>query len=246
MSAVDLPIAFGAGVVSFLAPCVVPLLPAYISYVTGVSLKDLRSVEKSKYFKKILISSLFYILGFSVIFVIFGTTAASIGLVLRRHNFWIQRIGGLIILILGLDFAGVLNLPFLAKQGQFKLPSWTQKLGNFRSFFVGVIFATVWTPCIGAVLGSILALAAVSGTAVKGALLLFTYSLGISIPFLFIALTLASAPKYLDFVSKHIGKISKIAGLILAILGLLLLTDTYKYLNALLFDIAFGLGYQIK
>lgn len=242
----NLPVAFGAGVVSFFAPCVIPLLPAYIGYVSGVSLKELKEKGYAPFRKKLIISSLLYILGFSLVFVALGTVAAGIGVTLRRYEGIIQRVGGLIILILGLEFAGILHLPLLARERKFQLPLWVNRLGYFRAFFVGLIFATAWTPCVGAVLGSILALAAVSGTAVQGAILLFVYSLGISIPFMVVSLTLASAPKYLSFISKHIGVISKIAGLILAALGLLLLTNTYRFLNSWLFEVAFRLGYEIK
>lgn len=243
---VNVTVAFGAGLVSFFAPCVVPLLPAYVGYVTGVSVKDLKEEGYSPYIRKLLLSSVFYILGFSFVFVLLGTAAASFGASLRRYDEVIQRVGGLIILILGLEFAGVFHIPFLSKQKSFSLPEWTKSLGYFRAFFVGLVFATAWTPCVGAVLGSILTLAAVTGTAIKGATLLFVYSLGISIPFLVVSLTLASAPKYLAVIGRHIGVISKVAGFILAILGLLLLTDTYKYLNAWLFRVAFMLGYEIR
>lgn len=243
---INLPIAFVAGLISFFAPCVVPLLPAYIGYVTGVSLKDLKAQGYASFRRKLIISSLFYILGFSLIFVLLGSAAAGIGSALRQYDFVIKRLGGLVILILGLEFAGFINLPFLNIQKQFQLPSWVSSLGYFRAFFVGLIFATAWTPCVGAVLGSILALAAVSGTALTGAFLLFVYSLGISVPFMIVSLTLASAPKYLSFISRHIGTIARIAGILLSILGLLLLTDTYKYLNSWLFEVAFRLGYQIR
>lgn len=243
---VDIPVAFGAGLISFFAPCVVPLLPAYVSYVTGVSLKDLKTQGYAPFRRRMIASSIFYILGFSLVFVILGTAVAGFGTALRRYDFAIQRIGGLIILILGLEFAGIFHLPFLARERKFELPAWVNKLGNFRAFFVGIVFATAWTPCVGAVLGSILALAAITGTAAQGAFLLFIYSLGISLPFLIVSLTLSSAPKYLSFISNKIGIISKIAGIVLAILGLLLLTGTYKYLNSWLFEIAFGLGYTIR
>lgn len=239
-------VAFGAGVVSFFAPCVVPLLPAYIGYVTGVSLNELKEKGYAPFRKELLASSVLYILGFSIVFVLMGTAAASIGSALRRYDFLIQRVGGLIILILGLEFAGILHLPFLARERKFQLPAWTEKLGYSRAFFIGIVFATAWTPCVGAVLGSILALAAVSGTALRGATMLFVYSLGISIPFMIVSLTLASAPKYLSFISRHIAVIVRIAGLILAALGILLLTDTYKYLNSWLFEVFFKFGYQIK
>jgi len=243
---VNFPIAFASGLVSFFAPCVLPLLPAYIGYVTGVSVSELAKKGYTPFFKKILITSVFYVLGFSIIFVLLGTAAGSVGILLRRYDIWLTRVGGLIILILGLEFAGILKIPFLAYERRINLPSWSEKLGYFRAFFVGVVFATAWTPCVGAVLGSILTLAAVSGTALKGASLLFVYSLGISIPFLLIALTLASAPKYLGIISARIGVISRVSGIILALLGLALLTNTYKYFNAWIFNIAFKLGYQIK
>lgn len=246
MLGLNLLIAFSAGLVSFFAPCVVPLLPGYIGYVTGVSLGELKKDGYGRYIKKLLFSSIFYILGFSLVFVLLGTGAATIGVSLRQYDYLIQRIGGLVILVLGLEFAGILSIPFLARQFQFKLPDWAQKLGYLRALFVGLVFATAWTPCVGAVLGSILALAAVSRTAMEGATLLFIYSLGISLPFMIVSLTLASAPRYLSFVSRYVGIISKIAGLLLAALGALLLTDTYKYLNSWIFAIAFKLGYQIR
>lgn len=246
MQDISIYIAFSSGVISFFAPCVLPLLPAYIGYITGVSAKSLQKDEHFLYRKKMIITSLFYILGFSLIFVLLGTAAAGFGVVLRKHGLILQRVGGLIIIIFGLEYAGLLKIPFLAKTPQIKLPSWSQKSDNIRAFLVGVIFALTWTPCVGAVLGSILALAAVSGTLYKGAFLLFTYSLGISLPFLIVSLTLAQAPKYLSFINKHLGKIALIAGILLSVLGFLLLTDTYKYLNNLLFKIAFDLGYKIR
>ncbi len=242
----NFPVAFGAGLISFFAPCVVPLLPAYIGYVTGVSVKELREKGYGPFRRKMITSSLLYILGFSLVFVLIGAASASIGASLRRYDFVIQRVGGLVILILGLEFAGILKLPFLAQTKQFSLPKWTDKLGHARAFFIGVVFATAWTPCVGAVLGSILALAATTGLAVEGAALLFVYSLGISIPFMIVSLTLASAPKYLKVITRRIDVIAKFSGIMLAILGILLLTDTYRFLNSFLFDIAFRLGYEIR
>ena len=243
---VGLAVAFFAGVASFFAPCVIPLLPAYVGYVTGVSLNELKEKGYAPFRKKLIFSSLFYILGFSIIFVLLGTAAASVGASLRRYDDVIRIVGGLIIFVLGLQFAGILKLPFLVRQHQIQLPDWTKNLGHTRAFIIGIVFATAWTPCVGAVLGSILALAAVSGTALQGALLLFVYSLGISVPFMIVSLTLVSAPKYLSFVNRHVEGFSKVAGILLAILGLLLITNSYRYLNAWLFEIAFQFGYQIK
>lgn len=243
---IGLPAAFFAGVVSFFAPCVVPLLPAYIGYVTGVSVKDLKEHGYAQYRKQMLISSILYILGFSLVFTILGTAAAGLGGAFRGYGGTIQIIGGLAMIVFGLDFAGIIHINVLGTQRKFNLPNWVEKLGYLRAFFLGLVFAVAWTPCVGAVLGSILALAAISGTATSGALLLFVYSLGISIPFLLVSMSLAQAPQYLKSFNKHIGKVSKVAGIILALLGVLLVTGTYGYLNSFLFDIAFKLGYEIR
>lgn len=247
MPDLNLAIAFGAGLVSFFAPCVVPLLPAYIGYVSGVSFAELAKKEGYARFRnKILLSSIIYILGFSLVFVALGTAAAGFGMVFRQYDFWIQRLGGFLIVIFGLNFAGILKIPFLSLGRQFKLPAAVEHLGYARPLLVGVIFATAWTPCVGAVLGAILALAATTQTAVAGGLLLFVYSLGISIPFILVSLTLTQAPKYLGVINRHLGKVTLVAGLLLAGIGLLLLTDTYKFVNSWLFSIAFKLGYQIR
>lgn len=246
MPDINLPIAFTAGVISFFAPCVVPLLPAYIGYITGVSFADLKKFGYGPYVKKVLLSSLFYILGFSIVFVLLGSAAAGIGIALRRYGWLIQRAGGILIIVFGLEFAGILNIPFLARQFSFRLPERIYGVGYLRAFLVGIIFATAWTPCIGVILGSILTLAAVSKTLIEGSLLLFVYSLGISFPFVLVSLTLAWAPRYLTFISRFIGPISRVSGIFLAFVGLLLLTDTYKYLNAWIFNIIFRFGFQIR
>lgn len=226
----NVPIAFVAGLVSFFAPCAVPLLPAYIGYVTGVSLGDLEKYGYEPFRKKLLINSIFYILGFSLIFVLLGIISAGVGVFFRRYDSILQIISGVIVLILGLEFAGVIRMPlFLGTQ--ITVPKWSERVSLVRAFVVGVIFASIWTPCVGAVLGSILAIAATTGSVFQGAWLLFFYSLGISLPFLVVSLTLISSSKNLSFISKKSGILSKIAGALLAVLGLLLITDTYKYIN---------------
>lgn len=235
MIELTIPIAFVAGVISFFAPCVVPLMPAYIGYVTGVSVKDLRDKGYAAYRRQMIISSLLYIVGFSLVFVASGIAAAGISVFFRQHEVVIQRIGGAIILVLGLEFAGLLRIPFLNSTKQFRLPRWFSAWSYLRSLVLGVIFAAAWTPCIGAIFGSILALAATTGKVVQGGLLLFVYSLGITLPFLFVTFTLVSAPQYLKFITRHVGVIAKVSGIILALLGVLFLTDTYKYVNAWVF-----------
>lgn len=246
MSDISFPIAFVAGFVSFFAPCVVPLLPAYVAFVAGVSLDNLKKYGVVSYQKKLIISSLFYILGFSIIFVMLGTAAAGIGNLLRQYSFVLQRLGGILIVIFGLEAGGFVHIPFLGLSRRLITPLWLQKFGHLRSFFIGILFALVWTPCVGVILGSILTLAAISGEVGRGAALLLVYSFGISIPFLVVALTLAQAPGYINWFSDHVGTISKVAGVLLVTVGMLLLTDTYKYLNGWIFEVAFGLGYKIR
>lgn len=191
-------------------------------------------------------SSLFYIVGFSVVFVILGAAAAGIGGILRQYTAIIQRAGGALIIIFGLDFAGILPIRALAFERKLRLPSVVAQLGYLRPLLLGMIFGLAWTPCVGVVLGTILVLAANTGVVGEGALLLLIYSLGISIPFLLISMSLAQAPNYLKLITKNIRVISFVSGLILVALGVMLLTDTYKYLNAWLFEVAFRFGYEIK
>jgi cytochrome c-type biogenesis protein len=239
-------VAFVAGIISFFAPCVIPLLPAYMGYITGVSLQELQTYGIAGYRLKLFISSIFYILGFSTVFVFLGATAAGIGQILRHYADVIRIIGGVLILIFGANVAGYLSIYPFFRAFNIRLPSWIDHLGYGRAFLVGVVFATVWTPCVGAILGSILALAAVSQTATVGAALLLVYSFGISVPFLIVSLSLAQAPVYLSFIRRYINIVSKIAGIILIVLGLLLVTNTYRFLNSWVFGLAFRFGYQIK
>jgi len=241
-----IPIAFGAGFVSFFAPCVLPLIPAYLGYITGVSLEELKFKGYGIYLRKVVFSSIFYVLGFSLVFILLGTAAGGFGSVFRRYDILIQRIGGVIILVLGLEFAGLLNLPFLVKERKFNLPGWIKRTGYLRSLVIGVVFGVSWSPCVGAVLGAIISLAAISATVSRGALLLFFYSLGISLPFVIVSLTLASAPKYFKFLTRYSGIISVISGLFLALLGFLLLTNNYRYIHSWVMGISLPNIFGVK
>lgn len=236
-------LALGAGVLSFFAPCVFPLLPAYISYMTGVSYKDLYQGD-GRYRTKVLLSVLSFALGFSTVFVALGFGAGGIGIALRSQFSNLSRFAGVLIILAGLSFGGFINISLLQRELKLKLPEKFNKASNFRTLLIGMAFGLSWTPCIGAVLGSILTLAAASETAFRGALLLATYSLGISIPFIFIALAIASLPRFVKSMNKYLPVITKFSAIILILLGLLLVTDTYKYLNSFVFDLAINNGYD--
>ena len=256
MQQLNLVVAFTSGIVSFFAPCVVPLLPAYVGYVSGVSLQELQKEGGVRLYRKQLIfSSIAYMLGFSVIFVILGTTAAGLGSIFREQEVFIQRAGGILVMLFALSFMGLFKIPFLSSLHQLTLPKWASSLGYGRAFLVGVVFATAWTPCVGAVLGAILTLAAASGTASAGAVMLFVYSLGISIPFMVISLTIVQAPAVLKVITRYLGVVTKLAGVLLFVIGFLLFNNTvgwihpnltYNRLNSWLFEVAFRLGYQIR
>lgn len=235
-------VAFVAGLTSFFAPCVVPLAPVYISYVTGASIDSLKEKGHRRYVLEAFISSLFYVLGFSLIFVLLGAAAAGVGVVLRQNAYFIQRIGGVLIIIFGLDFLGVIKLPVFYKLQ----PKVTPHLGAYKylkAFLLGIVFAFTWSPCVGGVLGSVLALAAVSASLPIGATLLLFYSIGISVPFVIFSLILSSLPKYVHIISKYSRYFTTVSGLLLVLLGILLFTDTYKYLNAYIFNLGRALGF---
>lgn len=245
-------LAFASGVVSFFAPCIVPMIPVYVSYVSGVSVKKLVK-GGGGYKKRVLMTSMFYVLGFSMVFTLMGTLAAGLGEVLRQNTEWIERIGGVLIVLFGLEFGGWLHLPFLSEEHRLTLPSWVDRLGYGKAFMLGVVFATAWSPCVGPVLGAILTLAASARAMWQGAWLLFVYSLGISLPFLVVSLTLAQSQKLLKRLEKYLGKVQKGFGVVLVVIGLLLFNNslgwvseslTYDKLNAKLFEIAFSLGYK--
>lgn len=254
MNGISFLAAFTSGFVSFFSPCIAPLIPAYLGYISGVSFNELAK-EKGigPYKRKILASSLTFVLGFSLTFVILGTTAASLGLILRKQTKIIQGIGGILIMIFALNLMGILKIEQFSKNRQLKLPGWADEIGYLKAFLVGIIFATAWTPCIGPVLGAILTLAALAQTALSGAVLLFAYSMGIAIPFLAISLLVAQAPSRLKNFSKSYKILNIISGLILLLIGFLLFNNSvglisdqisYNSLNAWLFSLALKFGYK--
>lgn len=234
-------IAFTGGLVSFFAPCVVPLLPTYVAYIFGVSVRGPTPGSG-----RVILASIFYLLGFSLIFIFLGAFAATIGGFLRGLDFWLIRIGGIILILFGLEMFGLFYIPFPSIVTNLPSLPFMRNIIAVRSFFLGTVFSLVWTPCVGAVLGSILLLAGSTRNALDGAFLLFVYSLGISLPFLLVAVLLSRSTAVLARLKAATPIISKVAGILLIAMGLLLLTDTFKYLNSWIFEVAFRLGYQVR
>ena len=217
-------LAFGAGFISFLSPCVLPLIPGYISYISGESLGDI--VEKQK---KVILKTVLFSLGFSLVFISFGATASLIGNILLENSNTLRIIAGIIIIIFSLQLIGILNLNFLNQEKRFQTKNYSNNL--FFPVVVGAAFGFGWTPCIGPVLGSILTLAAVESSIGKGILLLSFYSLGLAIPFILSGYGISKFLLFSKNFRKNIKIVSVTGGVILLITGILILTNKLQTLG---------------
>ena len=220
---IELIIAFGAGLISFLSPCVLPLIPGYVSFITGNTLNEI--LEK----KKIdLLPLIVFSLGFSFVFIIFGATASFLGQILLQNSQILRLIAGVIIIIFSLQLIGVLNIKFLNVEKKF----YTKKSNNiFFVFIVGMAFGFGWTPCIGPILGSILALASTEETIYKAILLLSFYSLGLAIPFILSGYLMQKFLLFSKNFKRNINLVTKGGGIILLITGILILTNQLQVLG---------------
>lgn len=229
MTEINFLVAFIAGLASFLAPCVIPLVPAFIGYISGVSVSDLTNPDgSSRYNSKVLVNSLFYIAGFSLVFILLGLSATAISKTLALNRSLFLQIGGSLIILFGLYSLGAFNfLRFTLKEFQFQLPESLRTIRFLGPFLLGTTFALAWTPCVGPILGAILTLAATTQNLAESGLLLFVYSLGISLPFLLIALTLGSSYKLLLNFGSKLNIITWIGGFLLIIIGILMVTQNY-------------------
>ncbi|MAV56117.1 MAG: cytochrome C biogenesis protein [Candidatus Pelagibacter sp.] len=220
----NLAIAFGAGLISFLSPCVLPLIPGYISYISGESLGDI--IEKQK---KIVLKTILFTVGFSLVFIGFGATASLIGNLLLEYSYTLRIIAGIIIIIFSLQLIGILNLNFMNREKRFQTKNYSNNL--FFPVVVGSAFGFGWTPCIGPVLGSILTLAAVESSIGKGVLLLSFYSLGLAIPFVLSGYGISKFLAFSKNFRKNIRIVSIAGGIILLITGILILTNQLQTLG---------------
>jgi cytochrome c-type biogenesis protein len=222
--------AFLAGLFTFLAPCTLPLVPGYLSFISGVSKEELQDRKKARKIKrKIFLNGVFFVLGFSLIFITFGTLAGFLGELLANSRNILSRLGGVLIIVFGLLMTGFFNIPLLEREIRFKKIPLSP--GNpFGSFAVGAAFAFGWTPCVGPVLGSILLLTTTSATALEGGFLLLIFSLGLAVPFLLVAGAISQASDYINKFSGVLRVISVVGGLFLVLIGLLLATGNFGLL----------------
>jgi len=220
---IELFIALGAGLISFLSPCVLPLIPGYISYVSGSSFNELIEKKNTN-----LIPIILFTVGFSIVFIIFGAASTFLGQLLLQNSFELRIAAGVIIIIFSLQIIGVINLKFLNYEKRIQT---NNNKNIFSPIILGAAFGFGWTPCIGPILGSILALAATEESINKGILLLFFYSLGLAIPFILSGYLIQKFLVFSKNFKKNINLVSKIGGIVLLITGILILTNQLQILG---------------
>jgi cytochrome c-type biogenesis protein len=212
------------GLASFVSPCILPLVPSYVSYITGINYDELVSPEsRKKNMKVALFHSLIFVAGFSVVFVLLGATAFILGSFLWQHLDILRIAGGVFVVIMGIFVMDVVNIPFLQQEA--KLHIKTRPAGYAGTFVIGMVFAAGWTPCTGPFLGSVLALATEANTVGRGMALLTFYSLGLGIPFILSAIAISAFLSSFGRLKKHLKTIKIISGMILIAMGVLLIMD---------------------
>lgn len=218
--------AFIAGFLSFLSPCVLPLIPSYISYITGITFGELTQETLPRKIRFLTaVHSLLFISGFTAIFVLLGLSFTFLGSFILRNHQLIEKIGGIIVILFGLHIAGAINLNFLQREKKVDIK--TKPLGYLGSFLVGATFSLGWTPCVGPILSSILILSSTVGEAKQGATLLLSYSLGMGLPFFISSLLINNFLFYFGRIKKYLRAISIISGIFIVIVGILILTGYF-------------------
>ncbi len=223
-------VAFTAGLLSFLSPCVLPIIPSYLSFVSGVSLEEMRGPHvKSDVRRRVVLNSLAFIAGFSVIFVSLGASASYLGSLFFGYRSFIRILGGAFVILVGIYLIGFFKISFLDRYLQLNLRD--KPAGYLGSVLVGVTFAVAWIPCVGPILGAILALAGTSAEIGKGILLLSTYAAGLAVPFFLSAVAVNSFFQFSNIFRRYLQAVHVAGGILLVIVGILLVTDYFTLLN---------------
>jgi cytochrome c-type biogenesis protein len=216
--------AFIAGLLAFISPCILPLVPVYISLMSNRAIYRSDNIKISERLY-LFLNSIFFVLGFSIIFIILGSTATIIGQALQNYSGIITRIGGIILIIFGLQYAGLFRIRFLNIEKRFNVPS-SLATGYFGSFIIGVIFSFGWVPCVGMILSGILLLASQLDTLLQGIILLAVFSLGLGLPFMLASVFISFFSKFLKRINRHLNVVNIISGIFLVALGIIFVTDS--------------------
>ena len=226
-TSVGLFIAFTAGVLSFLSPCVLPLIPSYMSFITGLSLEEMGDQRRAA-----VTHALLFVSGFTLIFMALGATATGLGRLLQFHQVWLERAGGVLIVVFGLYMLGAFSFGVFARERRVHIQN--KPLGYLGSVLVGVAFGAGWTPCIGPILGSILLYTSSQGDLGQGVVLLFSYSMGLAVPFVIVALAVERFITWFQSYRRYMPLVTKASGGMLVFLGLLLMSGYFSLLAAYL------------
>lgn len=221
--AVGVAVAFTAGVLSFLSPCVLPLVPGYVTFITGVGAEGAIARRHAA-----LVHGVLFVLGFTLVFLALGAGATAFGAVLRTHRLWLSRVGGVLVIVLGLSLLGVIRIDALQRERRVHLAE--KPLGFLGTVLVGVAFGAGWTPCIGPVLGAILTYTASTAELTRGLTLLGAYAAGLAVPFLLAAVALDRFLGFFAAFKRHLGVVNRVSGALLVAVGVLMATDTLAWL----------------
>ncbi len=227
---ISLGIAFVAGILTFFSPCIVPLLPSYLGYLAGdYSIEELKEKDSSGRRSKLLLPSLFFISGFTIIFTLLGLTASWLGRELLARQQLLRQVGGVIVIILGLNMAGLFSSNIFRRQIDIRPPDWLHRYP--RAFLLGLVIALAWTPCVGPVLSSILIYAGTAETLTAGALMLAVFSLGLSLPLITITIFMEKFMDGFESLKSRLPLIKKAAGLLIVLVGILIFTGHFTMLS---------------
>jgi cytochrome c-type biogenesis protein len=231
-------VALFAGVISFLSPCVLPVVPPYLAYMGGISMTDMTEKKRSR--KPVIVASVFFVMGLSTVFIFLGFTASFFGQLFLQNQLLMGRIAGAVIVVFGLHFLGVINLPFLHRD--LRMDAGDRGGSAFGAYVLGLAFAFGWTPCIGPILGTILSLAAQESSIARGTTLLGVYAIGLGMPFIISAIFINRAIGVMNRFKRHMGLIEKIMGGLLVLVGVMMITGAFSSFSYWLLEVFPALG----
>jgi cytochrome c-type biogenesis protein len=226
-SSLGIVLAFTAGLLSFLSPCVLPLIPSYVTFITGLSLED---VQRSR--RAALVHSLLFVLGFTLIFVALGASATVVGRLLVAYRIWITRVGGALVVLFGLYLLGVIRVAAFDRERRVHLAN--KPVGYLGTVLVGVAFGAGWTPCLGPILGAILTYTAASADLATGLPLLLAYSFGLALPFLLAAVAVERFLSAVTRIRPYLARVSQISGVLLIVVGVMMMLDYFTTIGVYL------------